>query len=782
MLAADFEKLNKQLAKMAVIVQKEGIPNIYWRAIIALEDAVNATQANPELKKKMSPTTSKSFNTLRQKLKKHLKPYETQIAAFRANPVGSDEEDEDDKKSSDDSDSEAEKKPAAKKGKDVAKAPSAPKKWGDESSDDEEEVARRTEEPPRRPTAATTTINTSSAGAESLPDAAIDAKLQEIIKDRGRKNISAKDQIGQLQALAVQAKNPLKRVECFLHLVSTQFDVNLNMISYTPVLEWKRAAENMMTIVNTLKAIPGTAVAGEDDVAGVHTHVDDEEIAAATAPASTEGGAVDSERVTTSSAVGNPLAFVERLGDELSKSLKFMDHHTPDYISRLQDEHMIFLPLAAAVQSYYESIGYVNKAARCAAVRVNHMYYRLHLTGKKGEEGQKAVQEYKDLFNKLCTFVFKHGDERIRMRTVLCQVYFYALHDRFHEARDLMLMSHVQEEVNRMDVYTQILFNRAMVQLGLSAFRAGFINEAFQCLQEIFSGGRIKELLAQGTSARWFMEKNPEQEKLERRRMMPYHLHINIELLECVHLICAMLLEVPNMAASQTDIKKKILSRQFRRYLDNFHRNVFTGPPENTRDSVMAAARSLATGDWKRAQALIVDLAIWNLPVWAAATSRQNMIDMLKRKIQEEALRTYLFTYSQFYQSLSLSHLAEMFELPNNQIHSIVSKMMLNQELHASWDQPTSCIIMHRVEPTRLQNLALQFAEKATIFLEQKPSGGKGGWQDYRDYNEQRSRPQYGGGAARGMPRDPRRGPIRAVGGGPMNKQKFQPRGNFNRQ
>jgi len=168
------------------------------------------------------------------------------------------------------------------------------------------------------------------------------------------------------------------------------------------------------------------------------------------------------------------------------------------------------------------------------------------------------------------------------------------------------------------------------------------------------------------------------------------------------------------MAANKHDSSKKVISRNFRKMLGFSERQVFTGPPENTRDHIMAASKSLAMGEWQKARDYICAIKVWDL-MHDSAKIRQ----MLTSKIQEEGLKTYLFSYGSHYDTLKLSELASMFEVDEKQVHVLVCKMVAMDEIAATLDEVNGLVLMQSgAEQTRLQYLAAAYGEKINQLVE----------------------------------------------------------------
>merc|ERR1719219_2556128 len=142
---------------------------------------------------------------------------------------------------------------------------------------------------------------------------------------------------------------------------------------------------------------------------------------------------------------------------------------------------------------------------------------------------------------------------------------------------------------------------------------------------------------------------------------------------------------------------------------------------------------------------------------------------MITRKIQEETLRTYLFTFSGVYDSISLDSLATTFELDVASVHSIVSKMIISEELMASLDEPTRTVVMHRTEPSHLQSLALQLSEKFSTLVDHNErimEIRQGTFFSYQKKNQQGGDREGGGGGYRGRGGGNYRGRGGGDGGG----------------
>lgn len=729
--------MNRQIVK---VNQSGPTPKLYVKFVADLEDFVNESVSKQKAaNKKMNASNQKGFNAVKQRIKKNNKDYAVQIDKYRA-------------AKDDYMLDEAEEKPAA------APAPKPTK--GEKIQNFANQIAASAAAGDDDGFA---TVGRGGKTLQYTPESIL-KHLRTIVESRGKKNTDRTEQIRTMEKLLEVATTPYQRIRIYLTLISTRFDLSSSSsATYMSAEQWKSADQEFGALLAVLEEHRNLIISE-----GADEWEDDEK----------QPQVADGE---TFYIPGSIVSYIERLDDELTRSLQQIDPHTAEYIERLSDEQQLYTNIVRT-QFYAESLntGEKNESRQDAVNRViirrlEHVYFKPSQVVSILEDGSwKALPQNLDsavtsraqagdvaaLIQTLCNYLFQHSDGIIRARSMLCQIYFLALHDKYYRSRDLMLMSHLSENIANFDVSTQILFNRTLVQIGLCAFRAGLIYEAQNTLGEICGSGRQKELLAQGIILQRYSTVTPEQERLERQRQLPFHMHINLELLECIYLTSSMFLEVPLMAqtSSAPEIRRRMISKTFRRMLDYNERQVFTGPPENTRDGVIMSAKFLAAGDWKKAAEMLASIKIWDL-----MPQPEKIKEMLSQQTQEEGLRTYLFTYAPFYDSLSISSLAEMFELSTKKITAIISRMISHEELGAALDQVNDAIVFRKgVELSRLQSQIVTLADKSMGLLEsnektleQRTQGMANAFQREQGPGARGRGPRGGPNQARGGPRIP---------------------------
>lgn len=650
-------------------------PRQYFKCLAELEDLAQS-KGKEEAKKKMSASNYRSLNTMKQQLKKHNRQFEEQVKQARDEPERFEE------------DEQEEEEEAA-----------------DESSAtiDLEQLQERTHE--HKPKVERQRERVMSLKEDEVSAETVDKKLREALLSRGRKGTDRQEMVEQLSHLATIAKNPPQRIETLLHLVSAQFDINPSMTTHMPVDAWKRCVSTVDELLQELEQSANVKLA---------------ESAASEDPAQGKSWLRGYDPKAEYTVAGGVVSHIERLDDEHFKSMQCTDPHSPEYMPRVRDEKELCKLFDAGI-SFCDRVGDSVGAARLALRQLEHVYYKPEKAFKAlaREVGWPTEDGSLKLMQSWASRIYdapaeREAGRRLRARATLCLVFHTALRGEFERAKEVMLMSKLQEESQLLDVPTQVLFNRAMAMLGLAAFTSGNFSDAAACLSELYSANRPRELLAQGQGPQRLQDKSAEQERMERRKQMPFHMHINLELVEAAHLICALLTEATSMAANSVGQRHgRASNRTFQRLLDNHERQAFAGPPESARDHIMAASLAVLRGDWQRAAGLLA-----NVPALQLLSDPARVIELIKERVKRESLACFLLAGCRHYDSVSMGELSRQFSLTERQVHSIVSRMILDELLRASWDQPSGAVLLHHPLPSRLQVLATSFAEKLSTLAE----------------------------------------------------------------
>ena len=349
-ISTEFDRLNRQVVKVSAAADNKP-PKAFIKTIADLEDFMNETIAKQKVTpKKMNATNAKGLNAMKQKVKRTNKEYIGEIEKYRedkADYLMSDEEEE------------------------VAPVPKKPKTTTYINQEDEDDQG----------------FSTVGAGGRTLRYTAesILSHLRTINESRGKKNTDRAGQIQVMERLLAVAVTPYQKIRVLLSLISTRFDLTSGSTSnYMSQEQWKmsvlapwflplltfflRAEQELGTLLEVLEqnrdvVVLENAEAWEDDDKPPQ-------------PTSDEMVKVP----------GSVASIVERLDDELTRSLQHIDPHAAEYIERLTDEQMLYNRVLRALL-YIEEVSSDPKLEvpqdsvnRVVMRRVEHIYFKVSAT------------------------------------------------------------------------------------------------------------------------------------------------------------------------------------------------------------------------------------------------------------------------------------------------------------------------------------------------------------------------------------------------------------------
>lgn len=144
----------------------------------------------------------------------------------------------------------------------------------------------------------------------------VQKKLREVSAARGRASaLDRQDQVEMLVYLSGVARGPAQRVEVLVHLLTVIFDMNQPTLSPMTTVNWKRCASTLMDIMQLLQ---------------MHRHI----VMVDQPPE--EDRTEEPPEDEPIKVWGNPAAFLERLDEEWTGSLKSLDPHAHAYLDRLK--------------------------------------------------------------------------------------------------------------------------------------------------------------------------------------------------------------------------------------------------------------------------------------------------------------------------------------------------------------------------------------------------------------------------------------------------------------
>ena len=423
------------------------------------------------------------------------------------------------------------------------------------------------------------------------------------------KNRVATDFLSNLQEMLQVAPKNSQKLKILLTLVNAKFD-------YAGALPVANTEEDT-NIVNISFSFFKEARDHIDEIFTILEHNPDIIVHEMYEPIPDEVVENDANYESETKIKGSIVGIVERIDEEFVKLLSLIEQSDiSTYQMIYSDEYNVISLLFRAMHIYKKQQAVIKSQENQGTVRlamrlVDKLYYRPNAANVgifqilSKELKIKLPDPISFIVAQVKFLITEQPDQKVAAQSCLFLIYHLALNDDFKNSH--FYFTHFYYSLS--DVVTSVLYNRTLCQVALCAFRLGKYEVTCELLKSIYLANNIKELLGQTSDAFTNADiQNDEFESTEKKRALPWHLHIPDEVIDSALLLSMMIMELPMLAIHYRTETPDTLFKEL--YFD-FVKNVHHNPPETSKDYVFLVAQCLIQGKWEEALEIAGTLPIW---------------------------------------------------------------------------------------------------------------------------------------------------------------------------
>lgn len=413
---------------------------------------------------------------------------------------------------------------------------------------------------------------------EELSDEMINKEYNEKVLLVGQQN-KFPEMAERLEYLVSCAKDNSLKLKLYILIINNYFDISQGSVQELSLSLWRRIHEYIGKINSLVTEVykvckedqknkqtsekKEVSSKKDDDFLGFDNQTNQEE---------------DSDNLVFSNPSlnlfqGSIVNFLERLQEELYKSLQFTEYSSQDYLERLKDEIKLItlcLDILNNEMVFNDEENTSNLKSKVSLVLVLSIYYKKQsLVEEICKNSLNKYSNFSSLIKSLFSDIYSKLENKLKIKTLLSEIYYYALNNEFNYAYNLFNKTNISELValTKSD-NLKMFYNRAIIQLGLCAFRKGEFELSKYFLSSIccFGTTRLRDNLCQTN------EKYSTLEKEDKRKLIPYVMTIDIEEVETAFYLSLMIQDLEKVLINRLGLNQENL--YLKKQIDAFEKQV----------------------------------------------------------------------------------------------------------------------------------------------------------------------------------------------------------------